>query len=511
MIDKILNIGIGGFESPEELLGAYLEGNLNSEETSKIEQYIEGEPDWEDFISGVELMIDWDQTLDNITIETFELPEIDNREDLFNEDVENSSELGIDDLEIDSPYDFEDTDFDDALNNSEMDENSDNQQIDSPEEQTLYGKEVIENNCITNLKAKNNMGNSNQLGTSHFGETGQNFYDPIFIRQPDDHSCALRSQQIILRDFGIDIPFQDLEKLALDYGVYSENGTSMYDVGKVLELAGVGMHQVEGSNMLDLTNELSKGHRVIVGVDADELWYNDKFADKVKNWFNDRFADQGGNHAVIVAGVDVNPNNPNDVKVILTDPGSGELRVEYPMEKFMDAWKDTNCFMAATDNPAPYQYDPTTGMEIPSNFVIEQHFNQFVAENSYQLAPDLINVPADYQPVYSEHLDYVGDMTYADFNDKYADYKETQQMFASAQSSEEQNGAQGEKTIPTLSPHGHDDDEEKDDGGGRDENNDGEDDEEDDDEGHDDDNDGEDDEEDDNEDHDDDNNDDDEL
>ena len=51
-------------------------------------------------------------------------------------------------------------------------------------------------------------------GNTHYGEIGQNIKDPIFIQQPDDHSCALRSQQIVLRDFGIDIPFNDLERIA---------------------------------------------------------------------------------------------------------------------------------------------------------------------------------------------------------------------------------------------------------------------------------------------------------
>lgn len=275
------------------------------------------------------------------------------------------------------------------------------------------------------------MTNTIKIGTSNYGETGQNIKDPIFIQQPDDHSCALRSQQIILRDFGIDIPFKDLEKIAKENGVYSDDGTSMCDVGKVLDIAGVGMHQVIGCNMFDLTNELAQGHRVIVGVDANELWYNDSITDKLKNWFDDITGNQGGNHALIVAGIEVNPNNPSDVKVVLTDPGSGDLRIEYPMKQFMDAWKDTNCFMAATDAPAPYQYDPISGMEIPSNFVVEQQFNQFVAENSYQLSPDMINIPQEYQPAYSEHLDVVGDDTYEDFKDQYDNLLEERNLFAS--------------------------------------------------------------------------------
>lgn len=271
-----------------------------------------------------------------------------------------------------------------------------------------------------------------------YGESGENINDPIYIQQPDDHSCALRSQQIILRDFGIDIPFEDLEQIALEAGVYSEKGTYTYDIGKVLEIAGVGMHQVYGSTIFDLTHELSQGHRVIVSVDADELWYNDRIVDKAKNWLNDVIGKQGGNHALIVAGVEVNPDNPNDVKVVLTDPGSGGLRIEYPLDQFMDAWQDSHCFMAATDLAAPYQFDASTGMEVPSNFAAQQFYNQFIIEHSYQLNPDSINVPSGYQPAFQGHLDMVGDVTYEDFNDKYEELQEARQ-----QSEENQHGIVG--------------------------------------------------------------------
>lgn len=311
----------------------------------------------------------------------------------------------------------------------------------------IVGEENLQNtdNNLSHDNEINNqtiqiMANSIFTGNTQYGEKGQNIKDPIYIQQPDDHSCALRSQQIVLRDFGIDIPFKDLERLAKENGVYSDDGTSMIDVGKVLDLAGIDMHQVIGSNMYDLTNELAQGHRVIVGVDANELWYNDSLTDKLKNWFDDITGHQGGNHALIVAGVEVNPKDPTDVKVVLTDPGSGDLRIEYPMKQFMDAWKDTNCFMAATDNPAPYQYNPITGQEVPSNFVVEQHFNEFVAEHSYQLSPDMINIPEGYQPLYSEHLDVVGEDSYEDFKNHYEEFVEQRNMFSSEFYNDSENG-----------------------------------------------------------------------
>ena len=290
--------------------------------------------------------------------------------------------------------------------------------INSPEYEAIHDDMVVGANSTDNSnQILNTMANTDTYRT--FGETGENLLDPIFIKQPDDHSCALRSQQIVLRDFGIDIPFEDLEHVALEAGVYTDDGTYRCDIGKVLEIAGVGMHQVQGSTIYDLTNELAQGHRVIVSVDADELWYNDSIINKTTNWLNDVFGEQGGNHALIVAGIEVNPDNPNDVKVVLTDPGTGHLRIEYPLDQFMDAWQDSDCFMAATDDPAPFQYDARTGMEVPSNFAAQQFYNQFILSNSYQLNPDMINIPADYLPAYNGHLDMLGDVQYEDFQEKY--------------------------------------------------------------------------------------------
>ena len=143
--------------------------------------------------------------------------------------------------------------------------------------------------------------------------------------------------------------------------------------------------------------------------------------EKMLNWFKDAIGLQGGNHALIVAGVEVDPNHPENSKVILTDPGAGHLRIEYPMEQFKDAWGDSNCFMAATNDPAPYQYDALSGKEVPSNFAVQQFVNDFVANNSYQLSPDMINIPDGYQPAFTVHLDMVGQIDFETFESSYQD------------------------------------------------------------------------------------------
>lgn len=242
-----------------------------------------------------------------------------------------------------------------------------------------------------------------------FGEEGTDNgteYNP-YIQQAYDNTCAIRSQQIIMRDYGVDISEQDLRDIALEHGWYSpKGGTVASDVGNLLDLAGIHCHQSTNNTVYDLVSELSQGHRVIVGVDSGELWsktFIGKSFEKVEDMMGMSHAD----HALIVAGVDVNANNPKDIKIVLTDPGTGDLRIEYKLKDFMDAWKDSKCFMVSTEEAAPFQFDPATSREVPSGFHSEYSHNDFVQDNGYILSPEVMTIPEDYETSYSA-IDAIG-------------------------------------------------------------------------------------------------------
>lgn len=239
---------------------------------------------------------------------------------------------------------------------------------------------------------------------SIFGDEGINEKSP-FVQQFYSDTCAIRSQQIIMRDYGIDISEHDLREIAIAHEWYEPGqGTSLQDVGNIMDLAGVGCHRSMNNTVYDLVSELSQGHRVIVGVDSGELWSKtaiERFGER----FEDFIGVHGADHALIVAGVDVNPNDPKDIKIILTDPGSGDLRIEYRMGDFIDAWKDSNCFMVSTDEPAPYQFDPATGSEVPSGFQTDFSYNSFVMDNGYELSMDDLTIPDDYLASFGESHD----------------------------------------------------------------------------------------------------------
>ena len=150
------------------------------------------------------------------------------------------------------------------------------------------------------------------------------YYNPE-VQQLYPDTCAIKSQQLILKDFGIDVSETELVQAANANGWYNGGGTSPEDVGNLLNLAGIPVSKQSDANVFNLVNELAQGHEVIVGVDADELWHNSSINEKLSNWFNDVFGEQGGNHALIVAGIDT--RDPNNIQVIVKDPGSGH-RVE---------------------------------------------------------------------------------------------------------------------------------------------------------------------------------------
>ena len=179
-------------------------------------------------------------------------------------------------------------------------------------------------------------------------------------------TCAIKSQQLILNDFGIPVTEDQCVQYSIEHGWYANDGsgTSTGDIGKLLCDAGVPCTQTDGANVYDLANQLAQGHKIIVTVDSGELWDN-----SILDWLKDIFFGDTPDHALIVAGIDMtDPDNP---MVIVTDPGNGHPAQPYPLDQFMDAWSDSNCFMVSTDIATP---EATQSMV--SNGLVDGHLNE---------------------------------------------------------------------------------------------------------------------------------------
>lgn len=217
-------------------------------------------------------------------------------------------------------------------------------------------------------------------------------FDPE-IYQHYSNTCAIRAQQIIARDYGYDIPQEQLMAYAETKGYYRHEPSpgSMYDdsgsnrehVGCILKDLDIPVKHYKDATLFDLVNELSQGHRCMVTLDADELWADKEgnlvarlkkqFQNQVDDLRNSIFGVEGDNHALIIAGIQVNPDDPADIRVIITDSGTGEVCVSYTMKQFMDAWKDGGYNLVATQAVAPYQYNYETHQMEPSGFETDFH------------------------------------------------------------------------------------------------------------------------------------------
>lgn len=220
---------------------------------------------------------------------------------------------------------------------------------------------VIDNNFyIPETMELEDLGTSTPSGTANVIDIANKQYglEPLNIDfDPDTYqweqdTCAIRSQEIVLRSFGTFVPQDELVKLAEQNGWYTPgNGTPMEHVGNLLDLYNIPNHRVAEANVFNLADELGQGHKVIVGVDVDEL-YGNSFWESIK----EHLVGKTPNHAMIVSGL--NTSDPDCTKVTLTDPGTGKTLFECPYEKFLSAWNDSDCFMVATDEPAPLRYNP---------------------------------------------------------------------------------------------------------------------------------------------------------
>ena len=280
---------------------------------------------------------------------------------------------------------------------------------------------IIKNESI--IIKSDNMSSKKNYGYEPNNELDK--FDPD-IWQGNQPTCAIRSQEIILRDYGIYHTQEELVEFATQQGWFNPDpvygGTDKNAIGNILDACGIPTTRTEDANIHDIISELRAGHRVIVSVDANELWIKNepnlfkKLYGQVVNKANDKIQDflglEGANHALVVAGVNVNPKDPSDIKVTLIDSGTGDVCIEYNFKDFYNAWADGHCQMISTDIPAPFQYNYHTHQIEPSN--IATTYSPSMAQmpegltNQFHLSAEFFKEYKDFSPEYKDVLKIEG-------------------------------------------------------------------------------------------------------
>lgn len=156
--------------------------------------------------------------------------------------------------------------------------------------------------------------------------------------QGNTNRCALYSQKFIIEEFtGQEIDIEKFAAFAEANGWFDENsGTNALNMDKMLTACGIEHEMGFHKSIDDIQECLQKGGRVIVSIDADEIW---------KGAAHDVFSPySGANHAVEVIGID--RTDPEHPMVILNDSGTpngcGEM---VPLDTFLKTWEDGDCQM----------------------------------------------------------------------------------------------------------------------------------------------------------------------
>lgn len=173
---------------------------------------------------------------------------------------------------------------------------------------------------------------------SVFARSLVNYDEYALAAASEQMDCAIKAQQMVLRNYGIEASIEELTELAKKNGWFEEGKGSAFDfVGELLNHYGVEAVQMRNAGVYHIMHELSQGHKIIVGVDAE----------------NDQTEAQ---HVMLVAGIDT--TDPNNLKVVVRDPSHPELDETYSANEFMERWKHTGCFMVATKQAAPLSANP---------------------------------------------------------------------------------------------------------------------------------------------------------
>lgn len=156
--------------------------------------------------------------------------------------------------------------------------------------------------------------------------------------QGDTNRCALYSQKFVIEELtGQDVDIEEFADVAEQNGWFSEDGgTTFLNTNKMLDLYGVDNEMGFHKEISDIENCLDKGGRVIVSIDANQIWEG-----KDSDIFSPA---SGANHAVEVIGIDrTDPANP---MVILNDSGSPYGKGEMiPLDIFESTWESGDCQM----------------------------------------------------------------------------------------------------------------------------------------------------------------------
>lgn len=158
---------------------------------------------------------------------------------------------------------------------------------------------------------------------------------PLWHYQLEPSSCAVACQDFALRGTGNDtVSEQQLIDEGRQLGIYRDQGTYYHEIGLLAERHGMEREMLQNAALEQIEQIHDAGGKVIALVSCMKMAYPNAFG----FWRSD--------HAVEVIGID--RNDPQDVRVILNDPGREDGQgLSVPAKVFEKAWKTSKNSLVA--------------------------------------------------------------------------------------------------------------------------------------------------------------------
>ena len=182
-----------------------------------------------------------------------------------------------------------------------------------------------------------------EIDTDSIEPTISDDYDS-WCEQEDMNSCAIAAQKSVIHAItGEEVPESVLADFAERSKWYSPKyGTPANSVGNLLEVCNIPVERSYETTYEDLQGALQNGEKIIVAVDANEVY------SEATDLFGNPLELEDKGHAVCVTGFD--RDQSGDLHVILNDPGHIDgAGVYVPIDRFENAWDDFGHYAVITN------------------------------------------------------------------------------------------------------------------------------------------------------------------
>ena len=187
-----------------------------------------------------------------------------------------------------------------------------------------------------------------------------------------DNHCVVRCEGFALRRLGLTITDEELMEESKSEGWLQPEGSALHQVGRLAGLHGMGVAHRYDCKLDDIRHSLLSGSVVIAAVDGGELT-GDEEAERLEDIKHGERPD----HVVVIDSV-------SEDTITLCDFSTPQHQDTYTLERFMDAWADSSCYLNIISNGEDYDPHPIdlSDVEISDDLI---ELREAIAENAHEV------------------------------------------------------------------------------------------------------------------------------